>query len=120
MDLPRELLQLAEIYGGEKGYVPVRDNAAQKGMDVGKAANGLQLLVPARDRLTPAQQKVYFDSGWCQVASPVNDDLFVPITGENWVEMSHVRLLPDPVTPPAPTPAKKKYRITAVFDIEEL
>jgi hypothetical protein len=27
MDLPRELLQLAEIYGGEKGYVPVKDNA---------------------------------------------------------------------------------------------
>ena len=121
MDLDRKYLQLAEIYGGEKGYIHVRDNAAGKGMDIGKVNNGTFVLVPVRDLLTPAQQKVYFDSGWCQVADTSNDDLWFAATGENWVECSHVKLLPDPVVPPpAPVPAKKRYRVTAVFEIEEL
>jgi len=121
MDLDRKYLQLAEIYGGEKGYIHVRDNAAQKGMDIGRVNNGFQLLVPVRDNLTPAQQKVFFDSGWCQAANILNNDLWPSATGENWVECSHVRLLPDIVIPPpVPTPEKKRYRVTATFEIEEL
>ena len=120
MDLDRKYLQLAEIYGGEKGYIHVRDNAAGKGRDIGKVNNGTFVLVPVRDLLTPAQQKVYFDSGWCQVADTSNDDLWFAVTGENWVEMSHVKpLAADPVPPP-PAPAKKRYKVSAVFEIEEL
>ena len=120
MNLDRKYLQLAEIYGGEKGYIHVRDNAAGKGRDIGEVVNnGILVLVPVRERLTPAQQKVYFDSGWCQAANIFNDDLWASSTGENWVEMSHVRPLADPVPPP-PAPAKKRYRVTAVFEIEEL
>ena len=121
MNLDRKYLQLAEIYGGEKGYIHVRDNAAGKGRDIGKVNNGTFVLVPVRDLLTPAQQKVYFDSGWCQVADTSNDDLWFAATGENWVECSHVKLLLDPVVPPpAPAPEKKRYRVTATFEIEEL
>jgi len=120
MNLERKYLQLAEIYGGEKGYIHVRDNAAGKGRDIGKVNNGTPVLVPVRDLLTPAQLRVYIDSGWCQVADTSNDNIWFAATGENWVEMSHVKpLAADPVPPP-PAPAKKRYKVSAVFEIEEL
>lgn len=89
--------KLFKVYGGEKGYVPVKSNS-HGGIDVGKAYNGDIVTVITS---IPAEY------GYAQVTK--ESDWVTSDTREYWIETSHLKPAIDPLPDPEPSGEWKEY-----------
>ena len=95
----------AKVVKGEKGYIYYRDDAADKGANIGKLYNDAEVLIPDIFQFNLSDAKKYVDSGWYRVWDLDGKDLSLSPKG-TWAEASHLELVAQPVPVPGEVTVK--------------
>jgi len=85
------------VYGGSggpnKNSIPVRNDFAQHGSDIGYVKNGEHFLILDQAKISPAVAKEYFNSGWAVIWRLVGLQLY-PGAKLNCVEqIGHLKVV---------------------------
>jgi len=103
-DLPKVEVVIYDGKGGPgKDSIPVRNDFAQHGADIGYAKNDDHLWMADVSKISEAMKKECFNSGWAVVWKSQDGAKLVPAYSLNCVEQTgHLKVVESQPAPPAP------------------